>query len=95
MKAEVKFENNYGFGVNWILVCSTPKITKKFWLGQDVKFCNRVLGMDTDYVVSCIRTRNIAEGTIGNRKLARFISKELNLNGSNIKRRNGWDFACQ
>lgn len=96
MKSQVLIQRgDYGFGHNWTLKCETPKITKTFWLGQDVKFCHRVLGMDTDYVASCIRTRNISEGTIGNRKLARFICRELNLNGNNIKRMNGWDLACQ
>lgn len=95
MKAEIKLESNYGFGMNWILVCSTPKITKTFWLGQDVKFCNRVLGMGTDYVVKAIGTRNIDEGTVGNRRLARYICDRLEINGNNIKRIPAWGLACQ
>ena len=75
MKAQILISSSYGFDHNWTLVVSTPKKTRSFYLGQDVKFCQRVLGMDTSYVVSQIGTREIAEGTKGNTKLANFICK--------------------
>jgi hypothetical protein len=95
MKAEIKISSNYGFDHNWTLVVSTPKKTKSFYLGQDVKFCNRVLEMDTSYVVQQIGTREIDNGTPGNKKLAKFICKELNLNGRNIDKIEPWGLCAE
>jgi hypothetical protein len=95
MKAEIKITSNYGFDHNWTLVLSTPKKTKEFYLGQDVKFCSRVLGMDTSYVIQKIGTRDIDKGTRGNKKLAKFICTELGLNGRNIDKVEPWGLCCQ
>ncbi len=95
MKAEIKISSNYGFDHNWTLVVSTPKKTKSFYLGQDVKFCNRVLEMDTSYVVQQIGTREIDNGTPGNKKLAKFICKELGLNGRNIDKIEPWGLCAE
>jgi hypothetical protein len=95
MKAEIRITSNYGFDHNWTLIVSTPKKTKQFLLGQDVKFCNRVLGMDTSYVVEQIGTRVIDYGTRGNKKLAKFICDELGLNGRNIDKIEPWALCCQ
>jgi hypothetical protein len=95
MKAEIKISSNYGFDHNWTLVLSTPKKTKSFYLGQDVKFCQRVLGMETSYVVQQIGTRIINEGTVGNRKLAKFICKQLGLNGKNIDKIEAWGLCAE
>ena len=95
MQAEIKITSNYGFDHNWTLVVSTPKKTKEFYLGQDVKFCSRVLGMDTYHIVEQIGTNVIEQGTIGNRKLAKFICKELNVNGRNINKLETWSLCAQ
>jgi len=95
MKAEIQINSSYGFDHNWTLVVSTPKKRKSFYLGQDVKFCQRVLGMDTNYVVSQIGTRDISEGTKGNKKLAKFICDSLELNGRNIFKIESWGLCCQ
>ena len=95
MQAEIKISSSYGFDHNWTLVLSTPKKTKSFFLGQDVKFCHRVLGMEPRYIVEQIGTGEIDEGTIGNRKLAKFICKELNLNGRNINKIEPWGLCAQ
>ncbi len=95
MKAEIKISSNYGFDHNWTLVLSTPKKTKSFYLGQDVKFCQRVLGMETSYVVQQIGTRIINEGTVGNRNLAKFICKQLGLNGKNIDKIEAWGLCAE
>ena len=71
MKAEIQISSSYGFDHNWTLVVSTAKKTKSFFLGQDVKFCSRVLGMDTSYIIQQIGTREIDNGTPGNKKLAK------------------------
>jgi hypothetical protein len=95
MKAHILISSNYGFDHNWTLVISTTKKTKSFYLGQDVKFCDRVLGMSASYVVSQIGTREIAKGTKGNTKLAKFICNELGLNGRNIDKIESWGLCCQ
>ena len=95
MKAEIKVTSTYGFDRNWTLVVSTAKKTKSFYLGQDVKFCSRVLGMEPRYVVEQIGTREVAEGTIGNKKLAKFICEQLKLNGRNISKIEPWELCAQ
>lgn len=95
MKKTILITSEYGFCHNWTLVLSTKKTTKTFYLGQDVKFCSRVLGMDTSYVVSSIGTNQIAEGTIGNTKLANFIYKELGLNVKKVNELESWDLCSQ
>ena len=95
MNAEIKISSNYGFDHNWTLVVSTPKKTKSFYLGQDVKFCNRVLEMEPSYVVQKIGTNEIDEGTPGNKKLAKFICKQLGLNGRNIDKIEPWALCAQ
>jgi hypothetical protein len=94
MKAHILISSSYGFDHNWTLVVSTPKKTRSFYLGQDVKFCQRVLGMDTSYIVSQIGTREIAEGTKGNTKLANFICKSLGLNGKNLDKIESWGLCA-
>jgi hypothetical protein len=95
MNAEIKISSSYGFDRNWTLVVSTAKKTKSFFLGQDVKFCPRVLGMEPKYVVRQIGTGEILEGTPGNKKLAKFIVNELGLNGRNIDKIEPWAFCAQ
>jgi hypothetical protein len=51
--------------------------------------------MDTSYVVSQIGTRDISQGTKGNKKLAKFICQSLELNGRNIFKIESWGLCCQ
>ena len=95
MKAEIKISSSYGFDHNWMLVLSTPKKTKSFYLGQDVKFCRRVLGMEPSYIVKQIGTGVIDEGTTGNRKLAKFICKQLSINGRNFEKIEPWGLCAE
>ena len=95
MNAEIQITSSYGFDHNWTLVVSTAKKRKSFYLGQDVKFCQRVLGMPTTYVISQIGTREISQGTKGNKKLAKFICQSLELNGRNIDKIESWGLCCQ
>lgn len=95
MKAEIKITKQYGFAHYWELIVSTPKKTKSFYLGQDVKFCERVLGMNTSYIIQQIGTNEVNSGTIGNKKLAKFICNELGLNGRNIDNIEPWGLCAQ
>ena len=80
MKASIKITSNYGFDHNWTLVLEGKASTKYLYLGQDVKVCSRLLQMTTRDVVTAIETKDIDEGTIGNRRLAKFILKTLKEN---------------
>lgn len=95
MKAEIKIGSNYGFDHNWTLILSTTKKTKSFYLGQDVKFCHRVLGMEPSYIVQQIGTGEIDYGTPGNKKLAKFICNELGLNVRNIDKIEPWGLCAE
>jgi hypothetical protein len=51
--------------------------------------------MEPGYVVRQIGTGEISEGTPGNKKLAKFILKELGLNGRNIDKIEPWGLCAQ
>ena len=69
---KIKITSNYGFDHNWTLIVKN----KSFYLGQDVKFCHRILGMSPREIVQQIGSANIQEEKV-NSKLARFIVKKL------------------
>lgn len=96
MKAKVIVSRGeYGFGHTWCLVVETKKHSQRFYLGQDGKFCRRVLGMDPSIVVARIGTREIDNDTKGNRLLAKFICSELNINGRNFHKISAWGLCAQ
>ena len=64
--------SNYGFDHNWTLIIKI----KSLYLGQDVKFCHRLLGMSPRDIVQQIGSAHIQDEKV-NRKLARFIVKQL------------------
>jgi hypothetical protein len=77
MNASIKIsKGNYGFNYNWSLMLSNEKVSKTFYLGQDVKVCKRMLQMEPRDVVKAIGTAMI-ETEAGNKKLTRFILKTL------------------
>ena len=76
MKAIIQITSNYGFDHNWTLHIEIKGERKSFYLGQDVKFCNRVLGMTPRQLVEAIGTAEITTEK-GNKKLAQFIVKTL------------------
>lgn len=80
MKASIEINSgSYGFGHEWTLVLiKTSGARKAFYLGQDGKFCRRVLGMPPAYIVEQIGSPNITEPEI-NTKLANFIINRLGL----------------
>lgn len=94
MKATINISSSYGFDHNWTLICQTKKVTKSFYLGQDVKFCERVLGMSPRYIVEQIGTNRI-DTEIGRKKLAKFICEQLGLNGRSIKKYQPWELCSQ
>jgi hypothetical protein len=86
---KVEITQQYGFAHYWTLVYRN----KSYYLGQDVKVCNRLLNMLPRDVVQAIGTREIDKPT-GNKKLARFIVNTLKEQHSiNFKNLQPWDLA--
>lgn len=66
---------------------------RKFYLGQDIKFCHRVLGIAPGMVVKFIGSNHIYKKVI-NKRLARFICNELNITRSTVKQFEPWALAA-
>lgn len=94
MKASIEITQQYGFAHYWTLVLTKGKQRKSFYLGQDVKFCKRVLGMDPGYIVQQIGTRDISSPQ-GNRKLANFIVDTLGLENYNVMDMDIWGLCSE
>jgi len=94
MKATISISSSYGFDHNWTLICQTKKSVKSFYLGQDVKFCQRILGMSPRYVVEQIGTNDLTTAQ-ARMKLAKFICEQLGLNGRTIKKYQSWELCSQ
>jgi hypothetical protein len=96
MKANIEiFHENYGgFMVhNWQLVLTKGKLEKKFFLGQDAKFCSRVLGMSTHEVIDAVGSSELFRDEV-KIKLAEFIVSQLELteDAFNLE---SWELSCQ
>jgi hypothetical protein len=80
--------NAYGFGHDWTLVVKK----QSFYLGQDVKFCQRVLGMSPSYVAENIGTNDLRSAN-ARRKLASFIVQSLGID--DFSSVDPWELCCQ
>jgi hypothetical protein len=81
---------SYGFGRTWTL-CAYGK---KFYLGQDSKFCHRVLGMDANYIASQIGSKDLSlKKTRAN--LARFICQELGVTRKSVNSIDQWGLCAE
>jgi hypothetical protein len=88
--------NGYGFPVhNWNLIVETHHGVKNFFLGQDVKFCSRVLGMSPRYIVEQIGSNDFGnEETL--EKLGNFICETLGLTeDEQVSELEPWELCCQ
>jgi hypothetical protein len=94
MKAQIKINSSYGFDHNWTLVVTTSQGTRAFYLGQDVKFCKRILGMDTPYIVEQIGSNNLYDPTV-NGRLAKFIIKSLGLSTKQLNTLQPWELSAE
>lgn len=80
----------YGFGHDWTLVA----FGKSFYLGQDVKFCKRVLGLHPSDVVDAIGTNRL-DTEEGREKLASFIVDSLEITEESSKTMEAWSLCAQ
>lgn len=78
------------FSHDWIL----NVYGERFYLGQDVKFCNRVLQMEPSYVVDCIGSRDLSKKSV-RKRLAKFICEHLGINRKNVHDIEPWGLCCQ
>ena len=85
--------NAYGFGRDWTLVVTNGERTKDFYLGQDVKFCSRVLGMSPYYIIEQIGSNDISDPDTLDR-LGNFILDALELDES-VFEAESWELCCQ
>lgn len=96
MKATIRITaGGYGFGHYWSLEVEAKGFARSFYLGQDVKFCSRVLGMSPRDVVESIGTGEISEGTAGNKKLAKFIIEALELTKKKMNELDAWSLSAE
>ena len=94
MKAQIKINSSYGFDHNWTLEVTTNEGIKTFYLGQDVKFCKRVLGMEPSYIVQQIGSGDVTEPKV-NSRLAKFIIKSLGLSSKQLNELRSWDLLAE
>jgi len=87
---KVQITSSYGFDHNWTLCVDE----KEFYLGQDVKFCSRVLGMSPSYVVQQIGGSELEDPKV-NTKLAKFIVKSLGLTKKKLLTMSTWELCAQ
>lgn len=66
---------------------------RKFYLGQDVKFCHRVLGMGPRDVINIIGGNDLRKKRI-NENLAKFICYTLDITRSTVKQFQPWSLAA-
>ena len=94
MKHTILISSNYGFDRNWTLLVNYKGLNKQFYLGQDIKFCNRVLGLSPRQICEEIGSNDLRlEST--KQKLASFIIKELGLNKSKIAKLESYQLCVQ
>ena len=89
--------SNYGSGFivhNWNLKVTDKGREKSFYLGQDAKFCSRVLGMTGRQVAEEIGSSDLTiEKT--RYRLARFIIDTLELTEEQLFELQPWELCCQ
>ena len=92
MKARIVISNgSYGFGKTWTLVVNE---VEHFYLGQDVKFCSRVLGVSPSYIVESIGSGDIEDVSV-NKKLAKFIIDQLELTANKLNKLQSWELSAE
>jgi hypothetical protein len=87
--ATISIENNYGFHY-WTL----HAFGRRFWLGQDIKFCRRVLGMEPSYIIEQIGSADLRLDDTRDR-LGEFICKALNLDDETAANIDDWGLASE
>ena len=86
----IEITKSYGFIYNWTL----KVYGKSFYLGQDVKFCQRILNCDPSFIVNEIGSSDLSKETT-KKKLAKFIIDRLDITRSDIKNIQPWGLCAE
>lgn len=86
----IEITTTYGFVHNWTL----KAYGKSFYLGQDIKFCHRILGCEPSYIVKQIGSNNLTKEST-KKKLAKFILDSLNIDRNNIRSIDPWQLCAE
>ena len=86
----IQITSTYSFCHNWTL----KVYGKSFYLGQDVKFCHRVLNCDPSEIVRSIGSNDHNKETT-RKKLAKFILDRLDLDRKTIKNLQSWQLCAE
>lgn len=79
--------------IPWVTLWTLNVYGRKFYLGQDVKFCHRILNMDPGYVVKQIGSNDIRKKTV-NERLAKLICNELGIDRKTVMQFEPWALAA-
>jgi hypothetical protein len=96
MKVSIEPEPYY-FGTHrWMLNVvfgRKNKKTKRFFLGQDVKFCSRVLGYEIEDLFDDLKIKKWNQKS--SQKLGNFIIRELELTSKILNNLNEWELSAE
>lgn len=92
MKARIEIRSGaYGFGHTWTLVVNEKKF---YYLGQDVKFCSRILNLSPAEIVQQIGSNDLMDQKV-NERLADFILEDLGLTEEILGGLQSWDLSAE
>ena len=102
MKLRIELEKGYLNSTRWILVVTfRDGTTKRFLLGQDVKFIRRSLGYDEESffeMVGMTDKRNSRKLNWNDRisqRVGNFIKKEFELTPEILRKIEVWSLSCE
>jgi hypothetical protein len=90
--------SSYGFDHNWTLHVTNGKKTKSFYLGQDVKFCSRVLGQEPSHIIEQYKDQTGKEFTCFDdirEWLGGYIVEQLDIDPEKLFELEPWELCCQ
>ena len=94
MESRVVVTPRGDFGHDWNLIVETDNGVRNFYLGQDVKFCSRVLGLTPRDIVNEIGTGDFRNEE-NLKRLGNFISEQLGLVDESVEQLESWELCCQ
>lgn len=95
MKATISIQTEYGFAHYWSLVVTKKSgESRSLFLGQDVKFCSRVLGLEPSYIIEQIGANDMRQESTRVR-LANFILKHLGVKKSEVFNFDSWALSAE
>lgn len=84
MKPSILIQTN-GSLHYWTLRVVTKIKTYNFYLGNDIRFCTKVLKIQPQHLVNMLQTNQIQEGTEANIKLAKLICLLMDIDNRSVR----------